>query len=175
MEYLSNLLKENPSSATRSVHNISFTFPVRYYDFHVYYFAHDKSSSDESDSLRDRLLNEFQEDCSDGSIIVKKLPNDKVIGPHPTQFWEADVCRPEVFVKVLSWFQLHHGNLSVLIHPQSGNDLADHTTNALWLGERLPLLTNKLPQESLGIPEFGIKGGSRIPAKDFSSHVPILK
>ena len=52
--------------------------------------------------------------------------------------------RPEVFIKVLSWFQLNHGNLSVLIHPQTGDDVKDHTSSALWLGEKLPLLLNVL-------------------------------
>ncbi|KAF6069643.1 Dopa 4,5-dioxygenase family protein, partial [Candida albicans] len=51
-------------------------------------------------------------DSANGSIIVKRLPDTKVIGPHLLNR-EADVLRPEVFIKVLSWFQLNHGNLSV--------------------------------------------------------------
>jgi aromatic ring-cleaving dioxygenase len=32
-----------------------------------------------------------------------------------------------------------HAELDVLIHPETGDDVADHTVNALWLGERLAL------------------------------------
>lgn len=107
--------------------------------------------------MREKLLVDFPEDTTNGSILVKKLPDDKVIGPHPTQFWEADVLRPEVFVKVLSWFQLNHGNLLVLIHPQTGDDLKDHFDHALWLGDKLPLFDIFGPNEGV-IPEFGVKG-----------------
>ncbi|ABN65807.1 predicted protein [Scheffersomyces stipitis CBS 6054] len=175
MEYVTHLPQNDPSVATTSVHGLSFTYPVQYYDFHVYYYAHNAKSLTESDNLRAKLLEDFPEDSANGSIIVKKLPDDKIIGPHPTQFWEADVRRPEVFIKVLSWFQLYHGNLSVLIHPQTGNDLEDHTNSALWLGHRLPLLVDVFPGNSDGaIPEFGVKRGARIQPQDFDSHKTVI-
>ncbi|KAK6455636.1 dopa 4,5-dioxygenase family-domain-containing protein [Scheffersomyces xylosifermentans] len=175
MEYVTNLPKEDPSVATTSVHGLSFTYPVQYYDFHVYYYARNPKSNNESNQLRDKLLKDFPEEAANGSILVKKLPDDRVIGPHITQFWEADVRRPEVFIKVLSWFQLHHGNLSVLIHPQTGDDVEDHTNRAFWLGDKLPLILDSFPPESDGgIPEFGVRGGARIKPEDFDSHKTVL-
>ncbi|WLF80921.1 hypothetical protein PVL30_004714 [Lodderomyces elongisporus] len=173
MEYVTHLDKENPASATTSKYQLTYTSPVKYYDFHVYYFAHNKSSLKESDNLRQKLLDDFPNDTKDGSILVKKLPNDFIIGPHPTQFWEADVLRPEVFIKVFSWFQLHHGNLSVLIHPQTGDDYKDHFERAVWLGDKLPLL-NIFPPSDGKIPEFGVKGGKRIKTEEFDSHKTVL-
>lgn len=173
MDYVTHLPEENPSIATTSTYNLKYTYPVKYYDFHIYYFAHNQNSLKESEALREKLLADFPEDAANGSILVKKLPNDKVIGPHPTQFWEADVLRPEVFIKVLSWFQLHHGNLSVLIHPQTGDDLKDHFDHALWLGDKLPLFDVFGPREGV-IPEFGVKGGKRIKVDDFDNHKTIL-
>ncbi|CAI5760047.1 unnamed protein product [Candida verbasci] len=171
MEYVTNLSKEDPSIATTSKFNLEFTYPVQYYDFHVYYVAHNKTSVEESTNLRNKLLLDFPEYCSNGSILVKKLyTDDHVIGPHITHFWEADVARPEVFIEVLSWFQLNHGNLSVLIHPQTGDDLTDHTSSALWLGDKLPLIVEHLPPKDGSIPEFGVKGGDRIPVENFKSH-----
>lgn len=176
MEYVTNLDKTDPSVATTSRHGLSFTHPVKYYDFHVYYYAHNSASTSESDKLRQKLLDDFPDECGDGSIIVKKLPDSKVIGPHPTQFWEADICRPEVFIEVLSWFQLHHGNLSILIHPQTGDDVEDHTNRALWLGEKLPLLLNVFKAELAGtIPEFGVKGGKMIEPEMFDEYKTIIE
>lgn len=177
MEYVTHLPSESPELATKTKYpGLEFTHPVKYYDFHVYYYARVESSQQESDKLRAKLLEDFKQDAAEGAIIVKKLPDDKVIGPHVTQFWEADVARPEVFVKLLSWFQLNHGNLSVLIHPQTGEDLLDHTTRALWLGEKLPLLTEVFSStEVVGIPEFGVRRGKRIHPEQFDEHVPSLQ
>jgi aromatic ring-cleaving dioxygenase len=155
MEYVTHL-SENPEAATKSKYGLSFTHPVQYYDFHVYYYARIEESRAEADQLRAALLAAFPHECAEGAIIVKKLPDDRVIGPHITQFWEADVKRPEVFVLVLSWFQLHHGALLVLIHPQTGDDLADHTDRALWLGARLPVITSVFGPRG-EVPEFGVR------------------
>lgn len=177
MEYVTRLLPDKPEVATTSKYpGLRYEHPVKYYDFHVYYYDRIPSSKSESDNLRAKLLEDFPDDTADGSIIVKILPDDRVIGPHITQFWEADVARPEVFVRLLSWFQLHHGGLSVLIHPQTGADLLDHTNRALWLGDRLPVITEIFPppvEGSEGIPEFGVRRGQKIPADKFDQHVSV--
>lgn len=158
MEYLTNLDPEHPEKATTPVvSGLTWTEPVQYWDFHVYY---DDATRSESNSLRTKLLEDFESYAKEGAIIVKKLPTEKAIGPHYDLFWEADIARVDVFAKVLSWFVQHHGNLSVLIHPQTGNDLMDHTKHALWLGEKKRLKTEVFPKEPTLIPEFGVR---RIP------------
>lgn len=166
MNYLTHLNKETPKTAITSQYGLEYTYPIKYYDFHIYYYGHNADLVKESEALKANFLSHFELVAKDGSVIVKELFDDKVIGPHVTQFWEVDVCRPEVFISVLSWFQLNHGKLSVLIHPQTGNDLLDHTEHALWLGEKLPLITS-IFKHSEGIPEFGVKGGKRINAEHF--------
>lgn len=171
MEYVTHLPKNDPKIATTSIHGLKYYDPVKYYDFHVYYIHRIESSKRESDALREKLLADFPEETANGSIIVKKLPDGNTIGPHITQFWEADVVRPEVFVRLLSWFQLFHGSLSVLIHPNTGDGLLDHTHRALWLGDRLPVVTDIFPKGQTGIAEFGVKGGKSIAPEDFDDHV----
>ncbi len=46
---------------------------------------------------------------------------------------------PDQFSEVVPWLMLHHGPHAVLIHPETGDDLADHRDYPLWLGTRLPL------------------------------------
>jgi DOPA 4,5-dioxygenase len=43
------------------------------------------------------------------------------------------------FARFIPWLALNHQSLSVLIHPQTGDDYVDHSTHALWLGEKVPL------------------------------------
>jgi DOPA 4,5-dioxygenase len=44
---------------------------------------------------------------------------------------------PDQFDKVVPWLMLHRGGLDILVHPNTGDALADHTDRALWLGEKL--------------------------------------
>lgn len=154
MEYLTELPEDNPAIAVTQIHpDLKWTEPVEYWDFHVYY---DEATRDESSRLREKLLSDFPEFLAEGAIIVKKLPTETAIGPHYDLFWEADVARIDAFARVLSWFVLNHGNLSVLIHPQTGWDKLDHTERALWLGEKKRLKVDVLPENQL-VPPFGVR------------------
>jgi aromatic ring-cleaving dioxygenase len=41
---------------------------------------------------------------------------------------------------------LHRAELSVLVHPETGRQRADHTRHALWMGPPLPLKAEILPE-----------------------------
>ncbi|MET3426353.1 aromatic ring-cleaving dioxygenase [Actinoplanes tereljensis] len=45
---------------------------------------------------------------------------------------------------VVEWLMLNRAGLSVLIHPETGSDLLDHTDHALWLGSPLSLRLDRL-------------------------------
>lgn len=64
--------------------------------------------------------------------------HEKPIGPHPKAMYQV-AFSPEQFGKVVSWLMLNHEGLDILIHPETGNDVKDHTDHALWLGEKLKL------------------------------------
>ncbi len=46
---------------------------------------------------------------------------------------------PEQFGKVVPWLMLDREELDILVHPETGDDVADHTKHSLWLGEKLQL------------------------------------
>lgn len=164
MDYLTTLKADNPELATKPIHpKLTWTDPVQYWDFHVYY---DERTRDEANALKQKLLDDFPEQAKEGSIIVKQLKVEEPIGPHYDLFWEVDVARVDVFAKVLSWFSLNHGTLSVLIHPQTGWDLLDHTKHALWLGEKKPVKTFIFPTHRIEVAEFGVP---RLPQPDDKS------
>lgn len=64
--------------------------------------------------------------------------HDEPVGPHLRSMYQiAFPCA--LFARFVPWLMLNRAGLSVLVHPGTGNDYADHTAHAAWLGERLPL------------------------------------
>ncbi|MEG3941433.1 DOPA 4,5-dioxygenase family protein [Microcoleus sp. S36b_A3] len=64
--------------------------------------------------------------------------HDKPIGPHPQAMYQVAFLPPQ-FGMVVPWLMLHREGLDILVHPETGDDVADHTTHSLWLGEKLEL------------------------------------
>ena len=60
--------------------------------------------------------------------------HQKMVGPHP--MWSCQIIfGSENFDELVTWLELNRENLTILIHPLSGNDLEDHTIYAYWLGD----------------------------------------
>ena len=64
--------------------------------------------------------------------------HEKPVGPHPE--WSCQLAfAPEQFGDITSWLALHRQGLTVLVHPDTGDDLENHRDHALWMG-RMPEL-----------------------------------
>lgn len=74
------------------------------------------------------------------------------VGPHPIAMFEVNLFTPAQFGAFVPWLVMHRGPLSVLIHPNTAaarsveggveevnEEEKNHTTRAIWLGERVPL------------------------------------
>lgn len=60
--------------------------------------------------------------------------HEREIGPHP--HWSCQIAFDSAeFERLIPWLDLHRNGLDVLVHGDTGDDLADHTTHAAWLGE----------------------------------------
>jgi DOPA 4,5-dioxygenase len=44
-----------------------------------------------------------------------------------------------VFPEIVPWLALNRDGLTILVHPDSGDGLGDHTTHAMWMGEVLEI------------------------------------
>lgn len=64
---------------------------------------------------------------------------DKPIGPHPIGMFEVNLFTPAQFGAFISWLVINRGPLSALVHPNTGDDIRDHTQRATWLGQPFPL------------------------------------
>ena len=100
---------------------------VRAYHAHVYYLAETRGAAE---AVRERL----------GALFPVQLGrwHDVPVCPHSRGMYQV-LFDPVDFPRILPWLMLNRRGLDILVHPETGNELADHTAHALWLGERLPL------------------------------------
>lgn len=64
--------------------------------------------------------------------------HEREVGPHPHWSCQLAFDRAE-FDRLIPWFEEHRNGLDVLVHGVTGDDLADHTTHASWLGHEAAL------------------------------------
>lgn len=94
---------------------------------HVYFNA---ASRDAASRVREGLGTRFD--------VQLGRWHDQPIGPHPKAMYQV-AFSPEQFGTVVPWLMLNREGLDILIHAGTGDDVADHTDYALWLGEKLQL------------------------------------
>lgn len=129
---------ESPPSESLSTTYTEFPDPLdkrpgkAAFDVHVYYHEPNKKQKEFARSLWERIRYEFPE------LRVYRFW-ERPIGPHLTAMFEVNLFTPAQFGAFIPWLMLHRGPLSVLVHPNTGNELHDHTVGAVWLGEKLPL------------------------------------
>ena len=75
--------------------------------------------------------------------------HDEAVGPHTVSMYQVAFA-VEDFPRLVPWLMLNHAGLDVLIHPSTGDSYEDHTANALWLGDRLPLRLDVLRRNRPG-------------------------
>jgi len=102
---------------------------VTHYHAHVYYDP--ASSRDRAARLRDRIAEKFP-DATLGRW------HDALVGPHSQSMYQVAFA-PTLLGAFLPWLMLNRQGLTILLHPGTGDDVADHTEHAAWLGGVLPL------------------------------------
>jgi len=70
--------------------------------------------------------------------------HDAKVGPHPQAMYQVAFA-PELFPSLVPWLALNRAGLTVLVHPETGRQKADHLAHALWLGAVLALDASVLP------------------------------
>lgn len=102
---------------------------IRDYHAHVYYDP--AATRERAARLRERIAAEFP-----GARLGRW--HDATVGPHPQSMYQ--VAFPSALLATfLPWLMLNRDGLTVLVHPETGDDVADHSEHAAWLGAMLPL------------------------------------
>ena len=79
-----------------------------------------------AERLRNRVAGQFD--------IKMGRWHEKLVGPHPR--WSYQIAfEPSQFAELVSWLTLNREGLTVFIHPETGDDLVDHTDHTIWMGD----------------------------------------
>jgi aromatic ring-cleaving dioxygenase len=105
---------------------------IRAYHAHVYY---EPATRPIAERVREGLAQRF----------TARLGrwHDQPVGPHSRGMYQV-LFAVDQFERIVPWLMLNRDGLDVLVHPETGDDLADHTRHALWLGQPLPLRLDAL-------------------------------
>jgi DOPA 4,5-dioxygenase len=99
------------------------------YHAHVYYDPAKTRAA--AERLRERVAAEFP-DAKLGRW------HDALVGPH-TQAMYQIAFSSEILASFMPWLMLNRDGLTILLHPETGDDYRDHTAHAAWFGAVLPL------------------------------------
>ena len=102
---------------------------IESYHAHIYYDP--ASTRGTAEALRERIGAAFPQ---------AKLGrwHDEQVGPHPQSMYQV-AFPTEMLAAFVPWLMLNRDGLTVLLHPETGNALRDHTAHAAWFGAVLPL------------------------------------
>ena len=107
---------------------------IKNYHFHLYYSL----TADQIEKATRILkkLSQEKEDMPIGRIW------EKPVGPHPIGSCQVTVENSR-FQEMTEWFLENREDLSLFIHPNTGNDLKDHTEHVIWMGKEYILKTDQ--------------------------------
>lgn len=97
------------------------------YHAHVYY---DPGTRDAAARLREWIDARFP--------VQLGRWHEAPVGPHPQAMYQV-AFGSDVLPTLLPWLMLNRLGLTVLVHPNTGDEVADHLQHAIWLGGFLPL------------------------------------
>jgi len=70
-------------------------------------------------------------------VVVGRV-HERLVGPHT--HWSCQLAFDAAeFDQVIEWLEAHRNGLDIFVHGVTGDDFADHTAHAMWLGEESPL------------------------------------
>ncbi|WP_374378240.1 DOPA 4,5-dioxygenase family protein [Dongia sp.] len=98
--------------------------------YHAHIYFEGPAQRAHAMELRERIAERF-------SVALGRV-HDKLVGPHVRPMYQVsfDIA---TFASFVPWLMLNRGDLAVLVHPNTGRELADHIAQGLWMGEVLPL------------------------------------
>ena len=104
------------------------TAKIKDWHAHVYF---DAITTEPAQALREKIEKAF-------AIEMGRF-HERPVGPHPRFSYQV-AFKNEQLAPLLSWLALNRGDLTIFVHPNTGQDLEDHRDRAIWLGQQVPLV-----------------------------------
>ncbi len=102
---------------------------ITHYHAHIYYDP--AKTRVRAEKLRERVGKAFPQ-------ATLGRWHDELVGPHPQSMYQ--IAFPTgMLAAFVPWLMLNRDGLTILLHPETGDDLTDHTAHAAWFGALLPL------------------------------------
>jgi aromatic ring-cleaving dioxygenase len=100
-------------------------------EFHAHIYYDPAITRAAAERLRERVAAEFPQ---------ARLGrwHDALVGPHTQSMYQI-AFPSEMLGAFVPWLMLNRDGLTILLHPETGNDYRDHTAHAAWFGAVLPL------------------------------------
>jgi aromatic ring-cleaving dioxygenase len=102
---------------------------ITHYHAHIYYDP--QSTRERAARLREQVAAAFP-------AATLGRWHDALVGPHPQSMYQIAFPR-EMLAAFVPWLMLNRDGLTILLHPETGDDYVDHTEHAVWYGAMLPL------------------------------------
>ena len=100
---------------------------IKGFHAHVYYDPQTRSAAER---VREGLGSKFK-------VQLRSVARQARQGIRQTMYQVA--FDASEFAGIVPWLMLNRESLDVLVHPQTGDSLTDHTDHALWLGNKFNL------------------------------------
>jgi aromatic ring-cleaving dioxygenase len=100
-------------------------------DYHVHIYYDPATTRAKAERLRQRVGAGFPQ---------AKLGrwHDELVGPHPQSMFQI-AFPTAMLADFVPWLMLNRDGLTILLHPETGDDYTDHSAHAAWFGAVLPL------------------------------------
>jgi aromatic ring-cleaving dioxygenase len=118
------------------------TDPARIREYHAHIYYDPVATRDRAAEVREQIAAAFP-DARLGRW------HDQPVGPHSQAMYQV-VFPPALLPDLLPWLMLNRQGLTVLVHPDTGDDYEDHSQHAAWLGAVLPLRLEVLAKPAAG-------------------------
>jgi aromatic ring-cleaving dioxygenase len=114
-----------------SVSNTRSRDPGAIKDYHAHIYYDPAKTRAKAELLRERVAAAFP-----GAKLGRW--HDELVGPHPQSMFQ--IAFPVAMLAgFVPWLMLNRDGLTILLHPETGDDYTDHSAHAAWFGAVLPL------------------------------------
>ena len=121
--------------------------PAKIYSYHIHllYVNTNQQQVNDAYRIRDAFVAKFKsqlgpdsKDLFHNDYNCMLEPDTTPAGPFPTADWSV-VVLPESLLPMMQWMTQYREKYTVLVHPNSGCEVEDHSDWALWNGDAYPL------------------------------------